>query len=201
LFAADRDHYFRERSQQKAGKGDNLSMKIDNMFNSDGNLLKAAVARRSVCRFLTRGQRAMINLDDVDRQLIGLLRDNARTPVVALAKTLRVARATVQNRLTRLENEGVIVGYTVRLKRAAEKHRIRALMSVAVQGNCAADIIKALRGHPNVTTIHSTNGRWDLIAELQADSLEEFDRVLGAIRLIDGIANTETSILLSTHKA
>lgn len=143
----------------------------------------------------------MINLDDVDRQLIGLLRDDARTPVVALAKTLRVARATVQNRLTRLENEGVIVGYTVRLKRAAEKHRIRALMSVAVQGNSAADIIKALRGHPNVTTIHSTNGRWDLIAELQADSLEEFDRVLGAIRLIDGIANTETSILLSTHKA
>lgn len=143
----------------------------------------------------------MINLDDVDRQLIGLLRDDARTPVVALAKTLRVARATVQNRLTRLENEGVIVGYTVRLKRAAEKHRIRALMSVAVQGNSAADIIKALRGHPNVATIHSTNGRWDLIAELQADSLEEFDRVLGAIRLIDGIANTETSILLSTHKA
>ncbi|MGG1947776.1 Lrp/AsnC family transcriptional regulator [Trinickia sp. NRRL B-1857] len=143
----------------------------------------------------------MINLDDVDRQLIGLLRDDARMPVVALAKVLRVARATVQNRLTRLENEGVIVGYTVRLKRAAEKHRIRALMSVAVQGNRAADIIKALRGHPNVTTIHSTNGRWDLIAELQADSLEEFDRVLGAIRLIDGIANTETSILLSTHKA
>lgn len=122
-------------------------------------------------------------------------------PIVALAKELRVARATVQNRLNRLESEGVIVGYTVRIKRAAEKHRIRALMSIAVQGNLAADIIKTLRGHPNVTTIHSTNGRWDLIAELQADTLEAFDRVLAAIRLIDGIANTETSILLSTHKA
>ncbi|WP_211705243.1 Lrp/AsnC ligand binding domain-containing protein, partial [Paraburkholderia domus] len=55
-------------------------------------------------------------------------------------------------------------------------------------------------GHPNVATIHSTNGRWDMIAELRADTLESFDRVLGAIRLIDGIANTETSILLSTHK-
>ncbi|RDU97684.1 Lrp/AsnC family transcriptional regulator [Trinickia dinghuensis] len=143
----------------------------------------------------------MMNLDDVDRQLIALLRDDARMPVVALAKALRVARATVQNRLTRLENDGVIVGYTVRLKRAAERHRIRALMSVALQGNRAAEIIKVLRGHPNVTTIHSTNGRWDLIAELQADSLEEFDRVLGAVRMIDGIANTETSILLSTHKA
>jgi DNA-binding Lrp family transcriptional regulator len=143
----------------------------------------------------------MINLDDVDRQLIALLRDNARMPVVTLAKQLKVARATVQNRLTRLEQSGVIVGYTVRLKPAAEAHRIRALMSIAVQGNRAQEVVKVLRGYPNVATIHSTNGRWDLIAELQADSLENFDRVLGAIRLVDGIANTETSILLSTHKA
>lgn len=143
----------------------------------------------------------MINLDDVDRQLIALLRDNARASVVTLAKALRVARATVQNRLTRLEQNGVIVGYTVRLKPAVEKHRIRALMSIAVEGSRAGEIVKALRGHPNVVTIHSTNGRWDLVAELQADSLENFDRVLAAIRLIDGITNTETSILLSTHKA
>jgi DNA-binding Lrp family transcriptional regulator len=142
----------------------------------------------------------MISLDDVDRQLIALLRDNARSSVVTLAKQLRVARATVQNRITRLETNGVIVGYTVRLKPAAEAHRIRALMSIAVQGNRAADVLKTLRGHPNVATIHSTNGRWDLIAELRADSLENFDRVLGTIRLLDGISNTETSILLSTHK-
>ena len=142
----------------------------------------------------------MIGLDDIDRELLGLLRDNARTSVVTLAKQLRIARATVQNRLTRMENQGVIVGYTVRLKPAAEPHRIRALMSVAVQGNYMADVLRALRGHPNVATIHSTNGRWDLIAELHADTLEHFDRVLAAIRLLDGIANTETSILLSTHK-
>ena len=143
----------------------------------------------------------MITLDDVDRQLIALLRGNARLSVVALAKQLRVARATVQNRLTRLEKNGVIVGYTVRLKPAADRHRIRALMSIAVEGNLAAEVVKVLRGHPNVTAIHSTNGRWDLIAELNADSLENFDRVLASIRLIDGIANTERSILLSTHKA
>ncbi|CAB3807643.1 Regulatory protein AsnC [Paraburkholderia ultramafica] len=141
-----------------------------------------------------------MNLDDVDRQLLSLLRDDARMSVVALARQLRVSRATVQNRLTRLEQDGVIVGYTVRVKPAAEAHRIRALMSIAVEGNRATDVLKVLRGHPNVATIHSTNGRWDLIAELRADTLENFDRVLGAIRLIDGIATTETSILLSTHK-
>jgi DNA-binding Lrp family transcriptional regulator len=142
----------------------------------------------------------VVNLDDVDKQLLALLRQDARMSVVTLAKHLRVARATVQNRITRLEKSGVIVGYTVRLKPAAEPHQIRALMTIAVEGNRAKEVMTVLRGHPNVATIHSTNGRWDMIAELRADTLENFDRVLGAIRLIDGIANTETSILLSTHK-
>jgi DNA-binding Lrp family transcriptional regulator len=90
----------------------------------------------------------MINLDDIDRQLIALLRDNARMSVVTLAKQLRVARATVQNRLTRLEESGVIVGYTVRLKPAAEAHRIRALMSIAVEGNRAADVLRCYGAIP-----------------------------------------------------
>lgn len=139
-------------------------------------------------------------LDDTDRELIGLLRDNARLSTVELARRLRLARATVQNRMARLEREGVIVGYTLRLKPAAEANRIRALMSVAVEGNRAADVLRELRGHPNVAALHSTNGRWDLVAELRADTLEAFDRVLSGIRLIDGIATSETSILLSTHK-
>lgn len=140
-------------------------------------------------------------MDDIDRALIGLLRDNARTPVVALAARLHVSRATVQNRLARLEKEGVIQGYTLRLKPAAEAPRIRALMSIVVEGNRSPEILSKLRGHPNVYSLHSTNGRWDIIAELRADTLESFDKVLGTIRLIDGIATTETSILLSTYKA
>ena len=139
-------------------------------------------------------------MDDLDAELIALLRDDARLPVAALAKKLRVARATVQNRMARLERDGVIVGYTLRLKPQAEGHRIRAIMSIEVDGNRAQEVLRLLRGHPAVTALHTTNGRWDLMAELRADNLESFDRVLGAIRLIDGIANTETSILLTTHK-
>ena len=140
------------------------------------------------------------SLDETDRELIGLLRDNARTPVVALAKKLRVTRATVQNRVARLVREGMIVGYTVKLRPNVEAHRIRALMSIAVEGNRATEVRRELTGHPNVTGLHTTNGRWDLIAELRADSLEAFDQVLNAIRLLEGIATTETSILLSTYK-
>ena len=142
----------------------------------------------------------MNNLDDTDRELLALLRQDARLPVATLAAKLKVARGTVQNRMKRLERDGVIVGYTVRVKPQAEAHRIRALMTIVVEGNRGAEVLKALRGHPNVTGLHSTNGRWDLIAELRADTLEAFDRALGNIRLIDGIASTETSLLLSTHK-
>lgn len=139
-------------------------------------------------------------MDDTDRELIGLLRDNARAPVVALAKKLRVARATVQNRLARLEQDGTIVGYTLRLKPAAEGPRVRAMMTVAVEGNRATEVLAQLRGHPNVVGLHTTNGRWDIVAEIRADTLEAFDLVLNGIRRISGIATTETSILLSTHK-
>ena len=92
------------------------------------------------------------------------------------------------------------MGYTVRLKPDVEVHRIRALMTIAVEGNRVDAVIKALRGDPSVTALHSTNGRWDVVAELRADSLEAFDRVLGRIRLLEGISQSETSLLLSTLK-
>ena len=139
-------------------------------------------------------------MDDVDRQLISLLRDDARMPVATLAKKLRVARATVQNRLSRLLQDGAIVGFTVRLRPEAEAHRIRAIMSIEIEGNYGDDVRRVLRGMPNVVALHTTNGRWDMMAELRTDTLESFDSVLNTIRQVDGIASTETSILLSTLK-
>jgi DNA-binding Lrp family transcriptional regulator len=139
-------------------------------------------------------------LDDTDRELIGLLRDDARISVVTLAKKLKLARATIQNRIAKLERDGTIVGYTVKLKPDVEAHRIRAIMCIAVEGNRAMEVRHALTGMPNVVALHTTNGRWDLIAELRAETLEAFDEVLNVIRLADGIATTETSILLSTYK-
>ena len=139
-------------------------------------------------------------MDDVDRHLIALLRDDARMPVATLAKKMRVARATVQNRLSRLTREGAIVGFTVRLRPEAEAHRIRAIMSIEIEGNSGDDVRRTLRGMPNVVALHTTNGRWDMMAELRTDTLESFDSVLNTIRQIDGIVSTETSILLSTLK-
>jgi DNA-binding Lrp family transcriptional regulator len=139
-------------------------------------------------------------MDATDRQLLGLLRDNARISVAAMAKAVKVSRGTVQNRLARMEAAGIIIGYTVKLEAHAEDQRVRALMTVAVEGNRTDDVLRQLRGDPAVYALHTTNGRWDIVAELRTENLEAVDRVLSRIRLIEGISQTETSLLLSTHK-
>jgi DNA-binding Lrp family transcriptional regulator len=139
-------------------------------------------------------------MDELDHQLIARLRGNARLTVAALAKQLQVARGTIQNRIARLERDGTIAGYTVRLGTQLDEQGITALMTIAVEGNSADAVLRSLRGDPAVRTLHTTNGRWDIIAELRADTLEAFDRVLGRIRKVEGIASTETSLLLSTRK-
>ncbi len=142
----------------------------------------------------------MPNMDDLDRRLLSLLRENARTAIATLAKKLGVARGTVQNRLARLEKDGVIVGYTVSLKPQAEGQQIRAIMTVAVEGNRTQSVLKAMRGEPAVVALYSTNGRWDFVAELRVESLQEFDRVIARISLFEGVSRTETNLLLTTHK-
>ena len=139
-------------------------------------------------------------MDDLDRRLIGLMREDARTPVATLAKRLRVARGTVQNRLAKMERDGTIAGYTVRLRPEVDEQRITALMTIAVEGNRLEAVVKLLRGDPAIQELHTTNGRWDLVAEIRADSLQTFDQVLSRIRLVQGISGTETSLLLATHK-
>ena len=139
-------------------------------------------------------------MDDTDRQLISLLRKDARTPVATLAAKIGVSRGTVSNRLRKLEDGQVIVGYTLRLRPDAEPHQIRAWMWVLVDGNQTRAVIASLLGEPAVASLHDTNGRWDLLAELRAESMTALSRVLERIRLSPGIANTETSILLATYR-
>jgi len=139
-------------------------------------------------------------MDDTDRALIALLRNDARTNVATLAAKLGVSRGTVTNRLRKLEDEHVIVGYSVRLRPDAEPDRIRAWMGVLVDGNQTRAVMASLLGEPGVAALHDTNGRWDLLAELQAASNAELSAVLERVRLIKGIANTETSILLATYR-
>ena len=139
-------------------------------------------------------------MDSTDLQLVALLRQDARAPIATLAHKLGVSRGTVGNRIRRLEDAGVIVGYTVQLRPHTEPDRITAWMSITVEGNQTRAVVATLLGEPGVAALHDTNGRWDLLAELRAAHLAELATVLERVRLIKGIAGTETSIHLQTYK-
>lgn len=139
-------------------------------------------------------------MDALDHRLLALLRADARAPVATLAAQLKVSRGTVQNRIERMRRDGVILGFTVRTRPEAEARRVRAVMSVAIEGERSRAVIRALTGVPEVAAVHSTNGRWDLVVELDMESLEQFSRTLDHIRTIAGIASTETSLLLESHR-
>jgi DNA-binding Lrp family transcriptional regulator len=139
-------------------------------------------------------------LDALDHKLLSLLRANARTPTATLARQLGVSRGTVSNRIARLEASGVIVGYTAQLRPDSKPSEIRAWISIAVEGDKTAEVVKRLLGEPSVSSLHDTNGRWDLLAEVHAASITELSVVLERIRKIKGIGNTETSIHLQTFR-
>jgi DNA-binding Lrp family transcriptional regulator len=139
-------------------------------------------------------------MDDVDQKLIALLRQDARLSIALLAAKLKVSRGTVTNRMARLEKEGVIAGYTLRLRSDVQTQQIKAWMSIAVEGNRTREVIANLMGEPGVASLMDTNGRWDLLAELRADNLQDLAKVLERIRLLKGISNTETSIHLETYR-
>jgi DNA-binding Lrp family transcriptional regulator len=142
----------------------------------------------------------MATMDETDHQLLSLLRQDARLSIADLSHKLAVSRGTVTNRITKLEDAGVIVGYTVRVRPDVQHNVIKAWMSIAVEGNQTRVVIASLLGEPNIATLHDTNGRWDLLAELRAENLQELGKTLERIRLVKGISNTETSIHLETYR-
>lgn len=136
-------------------------------------------------------------IDDLDRRLIALLRANGREPVVNLAKDLGVTRATVNARIDKLIEHGVIAGFSVRVRDSSEVSTVRAIMLVRLEAG-RDDVIHSLLGIPEITALHTTNGQWDLVAELSCESLAALDLALTIVRAIPGVLTCETNILLSS---
>ncbi|MBA83212.1 Lrp/AsnC family transcriptional regulator [Thalassobius sp. S69A] len=136
--------------------------------------------------------------DDLDRELIALLRKDGRAPVSKLAEIMGVARGTVQTRLDRLLASGALLGFTARVRKDYDETAVRAIMMIEVEGRTTSHVISRLRGLPELQVLHTTSGKWDLVAEIIVENLNEFDRLLREVRLVDGVRNSETSILLSS---
>lgn len=140
-------------------------------------------------------------MDDLDKRLVTLLRHQGRRSISDLAVDLGVSRATVRTRMERLEKSGDIVGYTVILRAEAVGQAVRGIMLIEIEGHVSDRVIRALGGFSEVSQIHTTNGRWDVVVELGTSTLTDFDAVLRRIRLIPGITGSETSILLATPRS
>lgn len=134
-----------------------------------------------------------------DRQLLMALAENARTPTAVLARRLGLSRTTVQTRLDRLEQEGVIAGYGVRLSDSYEHGLVRAHVMIVLKTKALGKVVQALRALPEVMSVHSVSGGFDLIAEVAASSISELDRTIDVIGDVDGVEKTQSSIILSTR--
>ena len=137
-----------------------------------------------------------MELTSSDRGLISALKKDGRATITELSGILGISRATVQTRMERLIRNGVIRRFTVEVDPVADQEVVRAIMTIEIQGSLSRSIIRNLRQKPEITTLHTTNGAWDLVAHIETASLQDFDRVLREVREIKGVLNSETSLLL-----
>lgn len=140
-------------------------------------------------------------MDNTDERLIAALRHDARASLSDLAIQLNLSRATVRARIDRMKQRGDVVGFTVVTRQDTLRDPVRGLMMIGIEGRGTERIIRQLQGLTEVRAVHSTNGRWDVIVELGTETLELLDAALAKIRRFDGVATSETSLLLATRKA
>ena len=139
----------------------------------------------------------MTEITELERRLIAELRADGRAPIAALAERLGVSRTTISRSIERLTARDVIIGFTVRT-RSITDDEVRAISFIEVQGFTTDQVISSLRGLPEIMGLHTTNGHWDLVAEISCRNLRAFDDLLRRMRSIKGVVNSETSLLLSS---
>ncbi len=140
----------------------------------------------------------MMDLSQQDRRLLAALKQDGRASVTRLALMLGQSRATVQARMDRLVESGAIGRFTIDLNPALDVELIRAVTMIELEGVLTRSVTRTLKRMDAIMSLHSTNGTWDLVAQIETANLPEFDRVLREIREIKGVLNSETSLLLNS---
>lgn len=139
-----------------------------------------------------------LRLDDIDERLLSLLRQDARQPIAQLAKELGVSRGHLYSRIARLEEDGIVAGYTIRLGTVFSASRVRAHMMIKTLPRHRRDIEQALTRIAHVQAVHAISGEYDIIAVLEAEDGAELNDIIDDIGQLDGIEHTTTLVLLAT---
>ena len=137
-------------------------------------------------------------MDETDKKLVAELRQNARLSLSALARVLKLSRSTVQDRMAKLEDRGVIAGYTIRLGQDHASREIRAQVMLKIVPKAQDEVVAFCRRLPSVAALHTISGEHDLAAVLRADTTAELDEAIDKIALLKGVERTQTSVILST---
>lgn len=137
-------------------------------------------------------------MDDLDRGILAQLSADARISLAVLARRLKVARSTVQARLERLEANGTIAGYTVKMGQAGQKRRIQATVLLTIEPRAQANILIRLKNIPEVERVNTTSGRFDLLLLISAPDTHVLDDVLDKVGALTGVKSSESLIHLST---
>ena len=138
------------------------------------------------------------HLDELDAQLLALLREDARRPISDLAAALGVSRATVYARISRLEQEGIVEGYTVRVGAEHERRLIRAHVMIKVLPKLSEPTGDQLMAMPQLTALHAISGEYDMIAMIEAEDVGALNTLIDRIGMLDGVEKTTSSIILAT---
>jgi len=138
-------------------------------------------------------------MKDLDASIIALLKRNARMSVTQMSHELGASRVTINSHIRKMEQSGIITGYTVTLGAEEFRHKVSGWIMITVDASKEEAVIDELAGMPQIARLFTTNGRWDLAAEIQTSTLESLDAAISRLRQIPGIKETDTSLLLSSR--
>lgn len=134
-------------------------------------------------------------MDQLDRRIIAALQHNARDSTTRIAATLGVARTTVYERINRMEERGIIAGYSVVLRETEDTPRVQVIVLLEVQQKETTRIIKRLEAYPEVKLCLSINGEFDLLLSAEAPRIEDLDVLVDELARIPGVSRTNTSVV------
>jgi Lrp/AsnC family leucine-responsive transcriptional regulator len=136
-----------------------------------------------------------VSVDKFDRQILALLRSDARTSVSQIAREVNLSRSAVSERIRYLESSGVIRGYHAHVAEPGEAG-VKAFLELFYQGRRCEEYVERLRALPEVRHCSGISGETDMLVFIEAPSMLRLSEVRGAIEAFPGMQKVKTHVVV-----